>query len=224
MTEESLPLLELKEKLDSRKARAALYAALAKAQAGFKPVAKNRAVEIRKKEGGSFRFEYADLEQLISCTREALSANGLAVVQTIFKDELSTELLHADGGSIRSAVELPRMGADPKAYGAAITYLRRYAYAALLCLAADDDLDEDGDQTDQSAPAPRTRQEPKPKPKAETSGEKLANAAQLKWAKDRLATLEQEAGIALLKKHGIEALDTQLTATAFEALKKELLA
>ena len=227
MTEESTAVLELKVKLADQKANSALFAALAKAQGEFKPVAKNRAVQIRMKEGGTYRFEYADLEQLISCTRPALAANGLAVVQRVTEDALTTDLLHAKGGRISSRTELPRMGQDPKAYGAAITYLRRYAYSALLCLAADDDLDEDGQEAGDTGEQQRPQRTAKTEPKARTEkpaeGVKLASTAQLNWAKTRLADMDQEAGIKLLEKHGLKSLDTELTAAAFEALKKDLL-
>lgn len=222
---ESPVLLEIKDRLSTREMQAKLAGALAKAQGEFKPVAKNRAVQIRMKEGGTYRFEYADLEQLISCTRLALSANGLALVQRVDKDVLVTELLHAGGGTLHSSSDLPRMGQDPKAYGAAISYLRRYAYSALLCLAADDDLDEDGQEggkPEQRGAEEKPRQEPKPRAD-KADGPKLANGAQLKWVKDRLALLDPEAGAKILAAHGIKALDTELTAAAFDALKTELL-
>lgn len=127
-----------------------LFAALAKAQGAFKPIEKNRAVEIRTKERGSYKFKYADLEAVISATRPALAANGLAVVQLIVNGEggqvLDTQLVHEGGGYITSRAPIPRPDSyDLKNYGATLTYLRRYAYSALLCVAADDDLDEDGE-------------------------------------------------------------------------------
>lgn len=225
--ESQTALLEIKDRIRAAEAGAKLAAALAKAQGEFKPVAKNRAVQIRMKEGGTYRFEYADLEQLISCTRPALAANGLAVVQRVDKDQLITELLHGDGGALRSISDLPRMGQDPKSYGAAITYLRRYAYSALLCLAADDDLDEDGrgvDDAKRDAGPDGSQRREEPQPRTKPAGEKrLASGAQLKWAKERLAVMETDSALALLAGHGIKSLDDELTVEAFDALKKDLL-
>lgn len=124
-----------------------LYAALAKAQGAFKAVAKNRTVTIRPRDKAAYTFRYADLEQLLECTRPALAANGLSVVQLVLDSKLVTVLGHESGASIRSELPLPgKPESDPKTYGAMMTYLRRYAYGALLGLAADDDLDEDGQE------------------------------------------------------------------------------
>lgn len=133
--------------------QASLYAALAKAQGEFAPLAKNRTVTIKTKQGYSYEFRYADLEAVLAATRPALAANGLAVIQRIAPvagsnvNHLITTLVHADGGHIESAVNLPAENyGDIKNFGAAISYLRRYAYTALVCVAADDDLDEDGQE------------------------------------------------------------------------------
>lgn len=129
---------------------AALYAALAKAQGAFQPIVKNRNVVITMKTGGSYKFRYADLEEITAKTRPALSVNGLALIQTVEHGQqgplLVCRLMHAQGGMIASEVSMPsaRDLGDPKTFGAAITYLRRYMVTAMLGVAADDDLDEDG--------------------------------------------------------------------------------
>lgn len=205
---------------------AELYAALAKAQGEFKPVAKNRAVQIRMKEGGTYRFEYADLEALISATRPALAANSLAIVQQVTGDELITRLVHGDGDTLTSAMSLPRMGQDPKSYGAALTYLRRYAYSALLCLAADDDLDEDGRDIDDKGGKPEPEKKATPRRKAEgvpTPGPKPedepASPGEANWVKAKLAALDD--GAERLEKLGIMNLQT-LTKAQFLAARAEL--
>lgn len=139
--------------IDPKVTMAALYDALAKAQGAFQPIEKNRNVSIAIKDKqtgqsrGSYSFRYADLEEILSKTRPALSANGLSLIQTINNGVMSCRLLHSGGGSIVSDVTLPtvRDMGDPKAFGAAITYLRRYLITAILGVAADDDLDESGD-------------------------------------------------------------------------------
>jgi hypothetical protein len=138
---------------------AALYAALAKAQGQFQPIVKNRDVVIAMKSGGSYRFRYADLEEITAKTRPALSQNGLALVQTVEHGQqgplLVCRLMHAQGGMMASEVTMPtaRDLGDPKAFGAAITYLRRYMVTAMLGVAADDDLDEDGQEMQQGQDA-----------------------------------------------------------------------
>lgn len=135
---------------------AKLAAALAKAQGAFRPIVKNRAVTIYSmKSNGSYTFRYADLEELLDATRSSLAANGLSVVQIISGQLLRTVLLHESGEQIASELQLGTAGGDDiKTFGAKISYLRRYAYQSLLCLAADDDLDEDGTEA-----GPVTRQQ-----------------------------------------------------------------
>lgn len=136
---------------------AAISAALAKAQSEFSAIAKNRAVKIQMKSGGSFNFKYADLEATINATRPALSKNGLSVIQPICDDKLLTIITHSSGEYIESSMPLPtQIGDDPKQYGAKISYLRRYAYQSLVCVMADDDLDEAGDDE----PKAKKSQEP----------------------------------------------------------------
>ena len=158
---------------------AELSSALAKAQGEFAPIAKNRAVKIQMKSGGSFNFKYADLEATINATRPALSKNGLSVIQPICDDKLLTIITHSSGQYIESSMPLPaQIGDDPKQYGAKISYLRRYAYQSLVCVMADDDLDEDGNGIDNNnyGHAPQVPQAPKPQAKPEISSERLVKA------------------------------------------------
>lgn len=125
----------------------ALYAALAKAQGEFQPLVKNRSVEIRKNGQKLYDFRYADLEEITAKTRPALAKHGLATIQLILpkgnQSALVTKLVHEGGGSIESEIVVPHgAGGEIKAYGATLSYLRRYAKSALLDVAADDDLDE----------------------------------------------------------------------------------
>jgi hypothetical protein len=135
--------------------QAALYGALAKAQGDFPKIPKNRDVQITMKSGGKYRFKYADLEAILSAVRKPLASNGLAVVQTLEQAVdgptiLVTQILHAGGGRLLSDIALPKPAdGDPKAYGAVVTYFRRYALSAMLNIAADDDLDEAPTSTDE---------------------------------------------------------------------------
>lgn len=164
-----------------------LATALAKAQGEFKPIEKNRAVVITTKSGGQYHFRYADLEEILTKTRPALTANGLALIQTVEIKEnvlvLTCKLLHAAGDMITSELPIPsakEMAADPKAFGAAITYFRRYMVTAMLGVAADDDLDEDGQGTDHPpATGKPSGQKPavnQPQRKAEGNTGKAASA------------------------------------------------
>lgn len=148
---------------------ASLYGSLAIAQGAFLAIEKNRSVEITMKTGGKYRFRYADLEQILAKTRQALSANGLALFQSLETQPnnavLRCELVHKDGGRVSSEVSIPHPHTvqDPKSFGAMVSYYRRYMVTAMLGVAADDDLDEDGQEGSQSigqATSPPTGQKP----------------------------------------------------------------
>jgi hypothetical protein len=114
----------------------ALAAALAKAQGamnGAKKDAKNP----------FFKSQYADLASVWDACRAPLSANGLAVIQTTGGQagavEVITTLAHTSGEWIRGVLALHPVKADPQGIGSAITYARRYALAAIVGIAPEDD-------------------------------------------------------------------------------------
>jgi len=157
---------EITPSANQHNASAALMAALAKAQGEFSAIEKNREVTITTKSGYSYKFRYADLEEIITKTRPALASNGLSMIQTVEHGQqgplLTCRLMHAGGGIITSEVLIPsarEMAGDPKAFGAAITYFRRYMVTAMLGVAADDDLDADGQESN-AAPQDKAGQKP----------------------------------------------------------------
>ncbi len=203
--------------------RGALAGALAKAQGQFRAIVKNRDVFI-KSDKGSYKFRYADMEELISATRPALSANGLAVIQSVGIDPqgqafIDTVLAHSAGGERFSRMPIPSFTKmdDPKRFGAAMSYLRRYQYSAILCLAADDDLEEDG-QGVEDKPEQRQRQAPRAAEKAEGQA---ASAGEVNWVKKKLAALKLGEDF-LREAHGVEL--GSMTSEQFAAVKADLLA
>ena len=144
-----------------------LYAALAKAQGTFPKIEKNREVEIRTKERGSYKFRYADLAGIMDAVRPSLAREGLSIMQPLVETDgmifIQTVLAHESGAFIESRLRVGGGYQDPKQFGAMISYMRRYAVSSMLCIAADDDIDEDGGELPQPANdnrAPRQRQQP----------------------------------------------------------------
>lgn len=113
-----------------------LFAALSKAQAAFKPA-------LKVSSNPFFKSSYAPLEQIVAVSRGPLSDNNLSVSQPIVirddKDVLLTILGHSSGQWICSSVILKPTKADPQSLGSYITYMRRYAYAAIVGIVTDDD-------------------------------------------------------------------------------------
>ncbi len=126
---------------------AKLYGALATSQGAFLPIDKNKTVTIQPREGRAYSFAYADLSTLITATRPALSANGLAVMTPIVRcenEQMSKVLCiiaHADGARIVATFCFTPNG-DMKTLAGTQTYLKRYSYSSMLCLAADSDADD----------------------------------------------------------------------------------
>lgn len=119
-----------------------LAAALSKAQGEFK-------IAGLTKENPFFKSKYADLAEIITSSRAALSKNGLCVVQPPVLNEdganiLVTTLLHSSGQWMSSKMRIIPPKADVQSLGSYMTYLRRYAYASLVGVVASDG-DDDGE-------------------------------------------------------------------------------
>ena len=123
-----------------------------------------------------YNSKYADLGSVWEACREALSKNGLAIIQTTNNLEnelyLVTTLAHSSGQWMKSylpikyndsGVEINKYGKETKInplhkMGSSLTYLRRYALSAIVGVAPDDDDDgNSGGQTyvkEQKKPIP----------------------------------------------------------------------
>ena len=91
-----------------------------------------------------FRQSYADLASVWDACREPLSINGLSVTQTTRITEhgdpvIITTLMHSSGEWIQGELLIKPIKPDPQSVGSAITYARRYALAAIVGVAPEDD-------------------------------------------------------------------------------------
>lgn len=131
-----------------------LITALAKAQGEMSAASKDCSNPF-------FNSKYADLSSVWNACREALSRNGIAVVQTMHKDDkdepfLMTTLGHSSGQWIASTLDIkvripetPELNEKGKirkvnemqALGSVLTYLRRYALSAIVGVCPDEDDD-----------------------------------------------------------------------------------
>lgn len=156
----------------------ALAAALAKAQAAIRGAAKDS-------ENPHFRSRYADLASIWDACRDALAANGLAIVQCPAFDgklvNVTTWLLHTSDQFIRSMLSAVPMKPDAQGVGSTITYLRRYALASMAGVAPDDDDGEAavgrGGQQGQRQPAPKAAPKPAAAPQPAASPPALKSVA-----------------------------------------------
>lgn len=132
-----------------------LATALAIAQGSIQGAVKDRT-------NPAFKSSYADLASVWDACRAALSANGLSVSQHPGRLEdgsatVTTILLHKSGQHISSVcAALPR-DQSPAAVGSVVTYLRRYALAAAVGVAPEDD---DGQAASHATPNPQPQRAP----------------------------------------------------------------
>ena len=112
-----------------------LAAALAKAQASFPPIVRDKEVA-----GRSYTYKYAPLDAILAAVREPLSTNGLAIAQPLEGADLVTLLLHESGATLTARTPLPPWDGVQQ-YGSMVTYIRRYALTAMLGIATEDDDD-----------------------------------------------------------------------------------
>lgn len=92
---------------------------------------------------------YASLGSMIETARPVLAAHGLSVSQIVVSYEgqigVETVLMHTSGEWISNTAILPageeKGKSTAQVAGSLITYLRRYSYAAILGLYADEDTD-----------------------------------------------------------------------------------
>lgn len=150
---------------------AALSAALAKAQGAIEGAVKGKV-------NPAFKSKYADLASVWDACREALTDNGLAVIQSPGplaegRMEMTTMLVHSSGEWVRGVLTIPLGKADSHGYGSATTYARRFALAAFVGVAPEDD---DGNAAAKAAPK-RSDLAPANAPEASANGRKIAAQA-----------------------------------------------
>lgn len=126
---------------------AALAAALSAAQGEITAAAKDS-------DNPYFRSRYADLASIWDACRAPLARNGLSIIQCPTAEgarvTVHTTLLHSSGEYVTSSLAMTSMRQlkdgggwekveSPQAVGSTITYARRYALAAMVGVAPDDD-------------------------------------------------------------------------------------
>ena len=100
-----------------------------------------------------FNSSYASLSNILDVVTPPLVTCGLVIIQMPIGDGLlKTILAHESGEFIESEFDMKIVKRDPQSMGSAITYARRYALGAILCL----NIDED-DDANTATPSPQER-------------------------------------------------------------------
>lgn len=99
------------------------------------------------KENPYHKNKYADYNAIVSATRGDLREQGLRVKQVVGNIDgqtaVTTRLIHLTSGQfIQDSAPVEHKPNDPQSQGSGITYMKRYAYVAMLDLLVD--ADDDG--------------------------------------------------------------------------------
>lgn len=153
-----------------------LAEALAKAQGQMKGASKDTTNPF-------FKAKYADLASVWEACRLALSENGLSIAQpTVVLDSgdvaVKTILMHSSGEYIEGVLPVKLSdNATAQQLGSYITYNRRYALAAMVGVAPEDD---DGNSASEAPKPYVTRSAPKQSPLKDRSDAFSSHLAKLK--------------------------------------------
>ncbi len=101
-----------------------------------------------------FNSKYATLSNILETIKTPLFESGLSFTQfPTGQNGLTTVLMHAESGEyMQTDYFMNPLKSDPQAQGSAISYMRRYALAAVLGLNIDDDDDANTATHGASAP------------------------------------------------------------------------
>lgn len=126
---------------------AKLADAMAKAQAQIEGA-------IKDSNNPHFNTKYADLSSVWDAWQKVGPANGLSVMQfpgacVDNRMAMTTLVAHSSGEWVRDTLTIPLQKVDAQGYGSATTYARRYALAAAVGIAPEDD---DGNAAAKAAP------------------------------------------------------------------------
>lgn len=138
--------------------------ALVKAQAKFESPKKDKTAK-----AGAYSYDYADLANVIDTVKPVLTEFSLAVVQEAVNADggvgVLTRIIHDSGEWFEFGPLILPAGGGPQGHGGSVTYARRYALAAALGIATEEDDDAAAAQS--VAPTqtqPRAAQKAKPQP------------------------------------------------------------
>ena len=152
-----------------------------------------------------FKSKYADLGSIMKEAQPVLTKHGLSIMQLPDNIDgqpaLTTIVMHTSGQSQSATVPLVLSKQDPQGFGSAMTYFRRYGYAAALQIVIDED--DDGNKASSSNSSQGTRDFPEKKPVL--TG--MATDKQRETIKENLTRLgiaiEDQAGY-LIEQYGVQ--------------------
>lgn len=126
--------------------------ALAKAWGELETPKHNSTVKVTMKSGGSYTFDYTDLNGIFEAARKVFKENGISVIQNSYTELtergalacVETMFLHSSGEWVKSLPLKFPAATGMQDFGGQITYMKRYSLSAMLGIATEKDDDATG--------------------------------------------------------------------------------
>ena len=128
--------------------QAALFTALASAQAEFPSLEKSKTADVQKEGRRLYVFNYADLGAIQRAIQPILAKHGIAVFHAAngVDDVICvTAIMAGHGARVENDYYIGRGNLDIQKQGSAITYAKRYTYKAITGFEPDGEASEDDD-------------------------------------------------------------------------------
>jgi len=126
--------------------------ALAKSWGELETPKHNVTVKVSLKSGGSYSFDYTDLNGIFEAARKVFRENGISVIQNSYTEStehgplacVETMFLHSSGEWVKSLPLKFPAATGMQDFGGQITYMKRYSLSAMLGIATEKDDDANG--------------------------------------------------------------------------------
>ncbi|MFJ3386291.1 ERF family protein [Lysinibacillus sp. NPDC086135] len=126
--------------------------ALAKSWGELETPKHNANVKVSLKSGGSYSFDYTDLNGIFEAARKVFKENGISVLQNSYTEStergplacVETMFLHSSGEWVKSLPLKFPAATGMQDFGGQITYMKRYSLSAMLGIATEKDDDATG--------------------------------------------------------------------------------
>lgn len=159
---------------------------------------------MKDKTNPHFRSKFVGLEGVVQAITETAGKHGLSFIQIPINEEdrvgIITVIMHDSGEYIESEpLFMKPMKQDPQAYGACLTYAKRYSLSAMFGITSDEDTDAE-DAMDRSNTQKQNYNN------NQTTSQTTQNAPQSNLISDaQIKMLKTKLGI-VSKKHGADMI------------------
>ena len=141
-----------------------LFKAMAEARKHYLSLTADSSADVQLKGGGGYKHSYADLDTVIKALTPGWNEAGLAVMQFLDGDFVTT-VVAKDDSSLTILCPIP--GYDtPQQMGSGTTYIRRYQLKAVFCVNDSEDDDANSAQGNKATVSKREPTAPRPQASA----------------------------------------------------------